>query len=277
MLSLARIPLPHIGPFRFQDDCTIGLTNRPLTCSTVILENEGCSSVMQRDGTYQCTDSFVADSLTLRDNALRSNPNAVYGDEDCRGQMAFATLLRALSNHFICCERRNGPFLLQFADLHASNIIVDEDWNMRYILDLEWVCALPAEMLTVPHWLTGNGIDEIREERLDEFNKVREEFMSIFEAEERKTVLGHGLSLADITRGTWGSKGTWFRHCVEYVNALLYFVADHICPVFDTSLTPKTEDKLSRFWFEDSEGFVEEKVGDQKRYAQELRDLLGKR
>lgn len=65
MLSLARVPKPRIGSFRFHSDCTIGLTNRPLTCSIMILENEGTPRVMASDDTHDCTESFVGDMLTL--------------------------------------------------------------------------------------------------------------------------------------------------------------------------------------------------------------------
>lgn len=115
--------------------------------------------------------------ITFHDNRLLSNPNAVYDAGDCRSQMAQRTLLRALSHHYIRREHRNGPFLLQLTDLHASNIFVDEEWNITCLIDLEWICALPVEMLAAPYWLTGCGIDEIEEERFDEFSKVRQEFM----------------------------------------------------------------------------------------------------
>jgi hypothetical protein len=42
MLSLARLPQPHIGSFRFNpSDGTITLTNRPLISTTMIFENSG--------------------------------------------------------------------------------------------------------------------------------------------------------------------------------------------------------------------------------------------
>ncbi|RMZ80972.1 hypothetical protein DV738_g2348, partial [Chaetothyriales sp. CBS 135597] len=93
--------------------------------------------------------------LELEGRGLLHDPNMIYDGDDCRGNMAAKTLLRAVSHHYINKARRNGPFLLQFTDLHASNIFVDEAWNITCLLDLEWVCALPSEMLAVPYWLTG--------------------------------------------------------------------------------------------------------------------------
>ena len=121
---------------------------------------------------------------TLHENSFLSNPNAAYGEDDCRGQMAAMTLLRMLSHHYVERKRRTEPFYLQFTDLYASNIFVDQQWNITCLIDLEWVCALPIEMLAVPYWLAGHGIDEIVDNNLYEFDLIRQEFMKIFEAEE---------------------------------------------------------------------------------------------
>jgi hypothetical protein len=120
MLSLANIPQPRIGSFQFHPDGTITLTNRPLPCSVIILENDGALRTIQRNETYTCTELFVADMLTLHENSFLSNPNAVYDAKDCRGQMAAGALLRMLSHHYVERKRRNGPFYLQFTDLHAT-------------------------------------------------------------------------------------------------------------------------------------------------------------
>lgn len=180
MLSLARLPLPRIGAFQFNANGTITLTNRRLTCSIVLLENDGAPRTMQPNETYHCTDAFASDLLTFHDQRFLHQPNAAYSDEDCRGQMAVKTLLRVFVHRYISPERRCDPFLLQLTDLHASNIFVDDDWNVACLLDSEWLCALPAEMLSVPYWLTGCSIDGIlQEERYEEFSKVQQEFWSM--------------------------------------------------------------------------------------------------
>jgi hypothetical protein len=121
-----------------------------------------------------------------------------------------AHCFRMLSHYYVKRERRNGPFHLQFTDLHGSNIFVDDDWNFTCLIDLEWVCALPAEMLAVPYWLMGLGIDEIVEDDLFEFDKVRQEFMNIFEEEEVNMASKHKPPLASIMYERWKSKAVWF-------------------------------------------------------------------
>lgn len=274
ILSLARVPQPRIGSFQFNSNCTITLTNRPLTCSMAILENDGTPRIIQRSETYTSTEPFVSDMLTFHDNRFLSNLNAVYDDDDCRGHMAVKTLLRALSHHYIKREHRNGPFILQLTDFHASNIFVDEEWNVTCLIDLEWMCALPVEMLAVPYWLAGCGIDQIEGGRFDEFSKVRREFMRILEEEESKAT-EHNILLSKVMHEMWESKGVWFWYCLESVNAMVSLLSDHICPKFlGYSLSPKVEAIVFKFWCEDAEGIVEKKVADHKRYDEELRGLF---
>jgi hypothetical protein len=275
MLSLANIPQPRIGSFQFHADGTITLTNRPLPCSVIILENEGALRTTQRNETYTCTEPFVADMLTLHESNFLSNPNAVYDDEDCRGQMAAGALLRMLSHHYVERKRRNGPFYLQFTDLHASNIFVDEQWNITCLIDLEWVCALPAEMLAVPYWLTGHGIDEIVDDNLREFNEVRQEFMELFEKEEVNMASTQKPVLSSIMYESWKSDGVWFWHCLTSTNAMISLVGDHICPRF-SRLSSKAEEIFSHYWCQDSTEVVERKVTDYEGYMKELKDLFSK-
>jgi len=150
ILSLARIPQPRVGSFQFQNNGIIILSNRPLPCSIIILENEGAPRTISRNETYTCTEPLVADILTFHDNFFLSNLNAAHSTKDCLGQIAAKTMLKALSHYYIQRESRNGPFRLQLTDLHASNIFVNKDWNITCLIDHEWVCALPAEMLSVP-------------------------------------------------------------------------------------------------------------------------------
>jgi hypothetical protein len=272
ILSLARVPQPKIGAFRFHDDCTISLSNRPLTCTVMMLENEGARRTIEQDETYSCTDAFVANMLTLHDNYFVANPSAVANEEDCHNQMAIRMLLWALSHKFINRKRSNGPFCLQITDFNTSNILVNDDTSVKCLLDLEWICALPSEMLAFPYRLTEYAIDEIHE-HLPAFDSYRQEFMLQFEEEERKMLHTHGHSLATTMQEAWESKGTWFWYCLESVNALLWIFDDHIRPRFSSFIRSKDEELLSRFWG-GSDSFVREKIADYELYDGQLRHLL---
>lgn len=276
MCSLARVPQPRIGSFRFHDDGSIALTNRPLLNSTIIRENEGAPRIMQRQDTYTCTEAFVSDLLTFHDNRFLSQPNAIYSEDDCRGQMAVKTLLRALSHRYIDRGCRNGPFLLQLTDLHPSNILVDSDWNITGLIDLEWMCSLPREMIAVPYWLTGRAIDQITEEYLDDFDQARQDFTRILQEEERTMLEAKRqvFPLSSIMDDTWESGAVWFWHCLDSVNAMYCLLEDHICPRFSSSLSTDEEEVLSHFWCEDSTTIVAKKVSDKERHDRELQQIF---
>ncbi|KHN96559.1 Aminoglycoside phosphotransferase [Metarhizium album ARSEF 1941] len=274
LISLARIPQAEIGSFQFHNNGTVTLTNRPLSCSMMILENDGAEKTIQRDTTYNCADAFASDTITFHDHRFLSQPNAVYSEDDCRGQMAVKTLLRVLSHLYIKPELRNGPFLLQLTDFHASNVLVDEHWNVTGLIDLEWICALPSEMLECPYWLSGCAIDQIKGEKLERFDRVRREFMRIFEEEEQatKAKMRHDITLSKVMQDMWESKGVWFWHCLSSVNAMYYLVQTHLCP--PKSLSVEAEECLSRFWCGDSEAVVRKKMADKQAYDDQVRKLF---
>lgn len=106
ILSLAKIPQSRIGSFCFNNNGIVTLTNRPLCCSTMILENDTGARSMQRSNTYTCTDAYVSDMLDLHDQRFLSEPNAVQDEQDCYFQISIKTLLRLYSHSFI--QKKNS-------------------------------------------------------------------------------------------------------------------------------------------------------------------------
>jgi hypothetical protein len=237
--------------------------------------------------------------LTFHDDFFLANPNAVSSMGDCIGQMAAKTMLRALSHNYILRESRNGPFRLQLTDFHASNIFVDKDWNITCLIDLEWVCALPAEMLSVPYWLTGCAIDDITEENLREFEFVHQEFLDIFEEEEVKMtnlrefefvhqefldifeeedeeevkITPNPPIMTRIMHDNWKSGAVWFWHCITSVNAAWSLFDDHIGPRF-LPLSTDSEGILSQYWCQGSTLVSARKVAEREEYIKQLQVLF---
>ncbi|TVY80836.1 hypothetical protein LSUE1_G004210 [Lachnellula suecica] len=273
MLSLARIPQRRIGSFEFHNNGTITLTNRPLPCSVIVLENDGAPRTISRNETYTSTEPFVADMLKLYDDFFLTSPNAVSSMGDCLGQMAAKAMLRALSHHYIQRESRNGPYRLQLTDFHASNIFIDKVGNITCLIDHEWVCALPVEMLSVPYWLTGCAIDDITEEKLCEFEIVHREFMEIFEEEEVKMMSTNLPAITRIMHNSWKSGGVWFWHCITSVNAAWSLFDDHIGPRY-LPLSTDSEGILSQYWCQGSSTVANRKVAEREEYEKQLQVLF---
>lgn len=277
MLSLARIPQPLIGAYRFNADATVTLTNRPLTCAAMIMENNAAPRTIQSQQTYQSVESFTSDMLTLHDNYLLHQPHAVRNEDDAHERFTIRTLLRAVSHHFILPRWRNGPYLLQLTDFHQSNIFVDRDWNVTGMIDLEWICSLPVEMLAVPYWLTSCSIDNIIGKQYDRFDQARQDFLAAMDEEAQAPGIKpmHGIQIARSMRESWLSKGVWFWSCLRSLNGWLFVFEDHVLPKFSANNNlVSCLRQASSLWREDVDSTVRDKVDDEAKFKRELQVLF---
>lgn len=135
MLTLGKVPLPYIGSFTMDNEGVISLTNCLLRYQLHQLENKGIPAAIARGTTYETTESYLFDVLAYHDSHLVHQLNAV-NDEDCRSQMAALASIRAVLLRFIRENLHHGLFILTLADLHQSNIFVDDEWNIKYLIDL---------------------------------------------------------------------------------------------------------------------------------------------
>lgn len=160
--------------------CQHQVCNRPLSIEIHELENQEIPIDIPRDVTYTSVYSYVADTLGFHDNRLEHQPNAAKGRFNCILRISASTLMRNIVPRFFTRELRHGPFVYVLNVLHQRNILVDKHWNIKYIIDLEWACSRPIEMVHHPLWLTNQAIDEVD---VDEYDQIRREFMSIFKEE----------------------------------------------------------------------------------------------
>ncbi|KAF2803003.1 uncharacterized protein BDZ99DRAFT_400822, partial [Mytilinidion resinicola] len=220
-LSLARVPLPRIGSFTFHDNGTIALSNRPLTSTLAIMESYGTPKAIEPNTTYASVEPYISDLLAYHDRRFLNQPNAVLSHADGQRQMAQKVLLRAIGHHFLPRDLRNGPYALRLTDLHQSNIFVDKFWNITYLIDLEWVCSLPMDMLGAPYWLTGLGIDQIHDKALQTYDSVCQEYVRIFR-EEEEALRGSqsSLRLSELMHSAWTDGRYWYYLCLTSLNGM---------------------------------------------------------
>lgn len=271
MLSLARIPQSRIGSLRFNENGSISLASRPLFCANTILEAEGAPKMEER--MYESTGQLLRALYDFRTGAFRSQPNAVYDEEDCRLQMSYMLLLQSILPSVVDLQYP-GPFILQFTDLHASNIFVDADWNITGIIDLDFICSLSPDMLCMPSWLCVDDLDDISRNR-GEFAASYDSFLQTFAAAEKKQQ-HHSTLLADTMRQAWHSGAYWVYYSFISVNAMVIMVSDHIFPIFGFESTLDEEEaffrSLSHFWCRNSEQFVQRKMKEKVQYDLDLQN-----
>lgn len=239
LLSLSQTPLPRIGSWTLDTNGFLRLSNRPLTLRLHQLENGGILTNMKRDLTYSAAEGYYLDLLSYHDSRIRHQPNSIIDAEDGRDQVARLAIMRALLPHFTSRELRHGPFFFRLTDLHPSNIFVDDQWNIKWIIDLEWACSLPAETLRPPYWLTDRSIDGLTEEHLDEFRLAHGEFMDIFEEEEKRLAPLKNASMAvpsyrtSIMRNGLRIGNFWFFHALDSPKGMYNVFSQHIHHVLD--------------------------------------------
>ncbi|KKK15094.1 hypothetical protein AOCH_005603 [Aspergillus ochraceoroseus] len=266
LLSISRIPLPRIGSFIIDKNGYLLLANRPLSMEIQMLENEGIPTDIARDATYSTVESYTADLLYIHDSRLRSQPNAVNDVSDCSIQMATLTAMRAVLPGFFSREFRRGPFILTLTDLHESNIFVDQNWNITCLVDLEWACSRPIEMVEPPYWLTGKGVDQID---ADEYDIPRRELTDIIAAEEAAHTDKEIPRLSKVLDHTWATGTFWVTLALSSPSGLFTIFAKHIYPQFLCDGSP-ADGALPFLWAKNAPRFVIRKVAEKKEYDQKL-------
>jgi hypothetical protein len=272
LLSVTRIPLPKIGSFVIDHNGFLRLTNRPLSLEIQDLENEEIPTNIPRDYTYSTVDSYVTDILRIHDSRLRHQPNAINDTGDYIYQTSALTAMRTVFPSFFNPELRRGPFAFTFTDFHQSNIFVDEDWHITSLVDLEWACTRPIEMLRTPTWLTDKAVDEIAEEPA-EYDMMRREFMDILVAEEQRldmtSASNHGSpQLSSIMEENWRVGTFWYTLALASPTGLFTVFYKQIqprfiknCPEHDTF-----QQIMPWYWAQDWVKVAASKLSDRKEY-----------
>lgn len=276
MLSLSQRPLPRLGSWTIDSNGILRLSNRPLTLRLHQLENAGIPTNISWGLTYPSTDSYYLDVLSCHDSRIRHQPNSIHDEEDGRAQVANLSIMRALLSHFTDRELRQGPFFYRLTDLHPSNIFVDDQWHIKHLVDLEWACSLPAETLRPPYWLTGHAADCIIGESLVKFSKARDQFMEIFEEEEKRypPLFNSCAYRTNIMRKGWEVGNFWFFQALDSPRGLFNIFRDHIQSKFAVSQSADPSDFsriVSEYWSVDTKDVMERKLKDKKVYENELR------
>lgn len=280
MLSLAQSPLPCIGSLTIDKRGVLCLLNRPLTLRLQHLENEGIPTNIDRNLIYSTTDAYLLDLLQCHDNRIRHQPNSVREKFDGQAQLSALAAMRALLPHFTNRDLRHGPFILTLTDLHQSNIFVDNNWHVKCIIDLEWACSRPIEMLHPPSWLTSRGVDQLAKgEHFKAYSSVHGEFIEAFENEEMSfpSTNGDASYRTRIMRRGWTTGNFWYFHALDNPKGLYNIFLQHIQPMF-TELDDKGmvefERTLAPYWSVDAVTVIEAKIKDKEVYDEQLRRVF---
>nr|KMM64667.1 hypothetical protein CPAG_01019 [Coccidioides posadasii RMSCC 3488] len=253
ILTLSHKPLPKIGSFTIDNDGFLRLENRPLAADSTIVENEETPLDIPRDRVYHTVDSYVNDLLSVHDSYLRYQPNSLACVADCVTQMSALSMMRALS---------------------ARNILVDDDWNIKYLIDLEWAIAQPVEFMQPPYWLTGETVDEISPDKYSERHK---EFTEMFKEQEHKIHPSHSIQCSSVIKRAWETGAFWYILALLSPSSLGKLFYTRIQPQFTMADMDRVPFLMTTYqhWTRDAAGFLKTKVKDKMEYNERLQQIFG--
>lgn len=274
ILTLSQKPLPKIGSFTIDNDGFLRLENRPLAAESTIVENEETPLDIPRDRVYSTVDSYVNGLLSVHDSYLRYQPNSLACVADCVTQMSALSMMRALSARFFEPSLNHGPFYLNLTDLHASNILVDNDWNIKYLIDLEWAIAQPLEFMQPPYWLTGETVDEISP---DKYSERYKEFVEMLKEQEHKIQPFHSVQCSSVIKRAWDTGAFWYILALQSPSGLGKLFYTRIQPQFTMADMDRVLFLLTTYqhWTHDAAGFLKTKVKDKMEYNERLQQIFG--
>ncbi|KAI3331425.1 hypothetical protein HD806DRAFT_518450 [Xylariaceae sp. AK1471] len=198
-LQLRELKFPRIGSMiststTREPGFTATINPRPLTKKTHdFLADGGVDILGLRGETYSSTTEYFHHIVDQDLEQLHMQPNSVDDAEDARDKFIYWNVMKALIARHVLPSRDNGPFKFMCDDFQPTNMIVNNEQDLKIIavIDWEWSYAAPAQMVhSTPSWLlieSPNAWPSV-DKRLARFNKNLELFTRILEEEEQKVI-----------------------------------------------------------------------------------------
>lgn len=282
MLALARHAFPRIGSLTIDSQGYLRLRNRPLTFRLQQMENKGVPTGISRDTTFGSAGEYLSSLLSVHDNRIKYQANAIRDQAEGEKQLSTLDAIRDLLLHL---ENRKEPhqdaFVFSLIDIHPNNVYVDDDWHITCLIDLEWACVRPAEMLLPPVWLTGRRVDELPVgDHLDAYMLLRNEFFDAFKGKEdaNKSEGKPSHLTTQILHDTWNSGKFWLYHALDNPRVMCNLFSQHISSSNigrsglserETGRTPTESHKRT-----EEQALISTKSRDREQYEKRLRELF---
>ncbi|KAI9823881.1 MAG: hypothetical protein M1832_002198 [Thelocarpon impressellum] len=153
--GIPRRRLPPLDETLQPDSTGLG---RPLSLDVNDQAVEGLDPDLILDRTYRSTVDYSYALYRLLYNMFKKQRNGIYDENDARAKVVQVFALQHLPRilfGWVLPEHNNAPFVLMHGDLRPDNIIIDEDYNIRAVIDWEWSRTVPLQFFIPPTWITG--------------------------------------------------------------------------------------------------------------------------
>ncbi|KAG5795590.1 hypothetical protein H9Q69_005354 [Fusarium xylarioides] len=251
--------------------------SRPLTKkSHDFLLDGGVDVFAPRNKTFASTAEYFHHVIDGDLQHLHDQPNSVDDEHDAREKYIYFNVMKSLVSRHVLPNQDTGPFKLICDDLQPTNMIVNNEQDLKIIgvLDWEWSYAAPAQLVSTPWWLLieSPNVWSYIDKRLDRFNRLLELYSRIL-AEEEPKILGEGF---DEDR----KPSTMLQACEEdgrqWFHMILRrgFNGPASVPFIKLREQTKDWDELaSAIPEEEIEAFVSKKMADLQKYQEQLAEM----
>lgn len=265
MLRLRSAPMDRIGSLTVRDE-TVRIANRPFTKHLAAWDSEGIPTI-PREETFKTVESYIMALLECHDNAIRRQGNAIRHLADGQSQLSNILMMRALFNQFTDKRYRKGPFVLTLTNLTTHNIMVDRHGHITSLINLNWACSLPVEMLTPPYWLVDLAADDI------DYANLINDFLDSLRAREKVFPDYHHDSNAAVMQSCLENGTFWYLRTLTSPDRVCELFRQHIQVRYSVEGCnhPAFERLASRYWCREAERFIRRRIQDRHVYCGRLR------
>jgi hypothetical protein len=153
--QLRRQEFSRIGSLTLDDEDHWTLDNPPLSIDLNDQQVYGLEPQGAGDGPYGSAIQYIFFLYHLLLNRFYKQRNSVWDEVDAKEKLYGLENVKGILFGMIKPELNYGPFVLMHGDLRPSNIIIDDDYNIRAIVDWEWSRTVPVQLFVPPCWFTG--------------------------------------------------------------------------------------------------------------------------
>ncbi|KAG5972581.1 hypothetical protein E4U55_000791 [Claviceps digitariae] len=184
---------------------------------------------------------------------------------DVFAQHSFADLLVDYHNS----SPKVQPLALHHGDLRCGNILVDDDFRIKGIIDWEWVTILPRQFCTPPLWIC--GLDNDLKDNAKKYWQRYASRTKIFEAFQRATAANEKYKEYNKCLKFWTEERlrmpiSFILRCPHYLDMIYYW---HIYPAIYDLPFEKMQDAF--FALEHMQRKLEHRRETSKRYEDYLK------
>ncbi len=190
-IQLRHCEFPHIGSLTLDpidDQTPIFLKNRALSIDINDHELGGLcpTSIIGPSKIYTTAIDYIYAQTRLLFNQFDKQQNCVYHEADARYHLYGLHQFRSILMSWLRKEYNEGPFILAHGDFRTANILVDQDLNIKGVLDWEWSRTVPVQMFLPPTWLRGDDIHDLLSFRGLGYGSHLADFRDVVKAREKE-------------------------------------------------------------------------------------------